>query len=89
VPTLIELGYEGMVVTSPYGLVAPAGLDPAVLAALHDGFKKALFDPAHLATLDRLDQPVEYLDSEAYARNMAETIDAEERRVTKLGLRAG
>ena len=78
-----------MVLTPPYGLVAPAALEPAVLAVLHDGFKKALFDPSHLATLDRLDQPVEYLDSEAYARNMAETIDAEERRVTKLGLRAG
>lgn len=89
VPTLLELGYAGMVVTSPYGLVAPAGLDPAILATLQEGFRKALFDPAHLATLDRLDQPVEYLDSAAYAKNMAETIDAEERRVEKLGLRGG
>lgn len=89
VPTLLELGYAGMVVTSPYGLVAPAGLDPAILGVLQDGFRKALFDPSHLATLDRLDQPVEYLDSAAYAKTMAETIDAEERRVTKLGLRAG
>ena len=28
VPTLLELGYQGMVVTSPYGLVAPAGARP-------------------------------------------------------------
>jgi tripartite-type tricarboxylate transporter receptor subunit TctC len=89
VPTLLELGYAGMVVTSPYGLVAPAGLDPAILAVLHDGFRRALYDPAHLAVLARLDQPVEYLDSAAYARNMAETIDFEEQRVTRLGLRSG
>ncbi|TCZ53955.1 tripartite tricarboxylate transporter substrate binding protein [Roseicella aquatilis] len=89
VPTLLELGYQGMVITSPYGLVAPAGLDPAILAALHDGFRKALFDPSHLAVLARLDQPVEYLDSAAYARFMAETIDLEEQRVERLGLKTG
>ncbi len=89
VPTLIELGYENMVVTSPYGLAAPAGLDPAVTRALHDGFKAALYDPAHLATLRRLDQPVEYLSSEDYARNMLETYEAERQRVERLGLRTG
>jgi tripartite-type tricarboxylate transporter receptor subunit TctC len=89
VPTLLELGYDGMVVTSPYGLVAPAGLDPAILAVLHEGFRKALFDPQHLATLDRLDQPVEYLNSADYAKNMLETIAMEERRVERLGLRQG
>ncbi|MBK1661298.1 Bug family tripartite tricarboxylate transporter substrate binding protein [Paracraurococcus ruber] len=89
VPTLLELGYQGMVVTSPYGLVAPAGLDRDVLAALHDGFRRALHDPSHLAVLERLDQPLEYLDSADYARVMAETIDMEEKRVERLGLRAG
>jgi tripartite-type tricarboxylate transporter receptor subunit TctC len=89
VPTLSEVGYPGLVVTSPYGLVGPAGMEPAVLAVLHEGFKKALFDPSHLAVLDRLDQTVEYLGPEDYARNMAETIDFEEKRVTRLGLRTG
>ncbi len=65
VPTLIELGYADMVVTSPYGLVAPPGLDPAIRRKLHDGFKAALFDPSHVAVLRRLDMPLEYLDSEA------------------------
>ena len=88
-PTLIELGYEGMAVTSPYGLVGPAGLDPAITRILHDGFRAALHDPAHLAVLKRLDQPLEYLDSAGYARNMAETIDMEEKRVERLGLKQG
>jgi tripartite-type tricarboxylate transporter receptor subunit TctC len=89
VPTLLELGYDGMVITSPYGLVGPLGLDPAILAILHEGFRKALHDPQHLAALDRLDQTLEYLNSADYARNMAETIDMEERRVARLGLRQG
>jgi tripartite-type tricarboxylate transporter receptor subunit TctC len=86
VPTLIELGYQDMVVTSPYGLVGPAGMDPAIVAALHEGFRKAMFDPAHLATLDRLDQPNEYLNSADYAAYMARTIDMEQARVKRLGL---
>ena len=89
VPTLVELGYQGMVVTSPYGLCGPAGMDPAVVRTLHDGMKQALFDPQHLATLKQLDQPVEYLDSAAYGRFMLETIEMEKRRVERLGLRTG
>ncbi len=89
VPTLLELGYQGMVVTSPYGIVGPAGMEPGLVAALHEGFKRAQFDPAHLATLDRLDQPNEYLNSADYARFMAETIDMEEARVKRLGLSSG
>jgi len=89
VPTLIELGYKDMVVTSPYGLCGPAGMDAAVVRTLHDGFKAALYDPAHLAVLKQLDQPLEYLSSADYARFMAETIAMERKRVERLGLRTG
>lgn len=89
VPTLIELGYADMVVTSPYGLVGPVGMEPAVTRALHDGFKAALYDPAHIATLRRLDQPLEYLNTEDYAANMLATYEAERQRVERLGLRTG
>jgi tripartite-type tricarboxylate transporter receptor subunit TctC len=64
-------------------------LPPQILTALHDGFKKALHDPAHIAMLERLFQPLEYLNSADYARNMAETIDMEEARVKRLGLSTG
>jgi tripartite-type tricarboxylate transporter receptor subunit TctC len=86
VPTLLELGYQGMVVTSPYGLVGPAGMEPGLVAILHEGFRKAQFDPAHLATLDRLDQPNEYLNTADYAAFMQRTINEEEARVKRLGL---
>lgn len=89
VPTLLELGYQGMVVTSPYGLVGPPGLPADILRTLHDGFRAALNDPAHVATLRRLDMPLEYLDSAAYGRFMLETFEQERQRVDRLGLRTG
>lgn len=87
VPTLIELGYPGMAVTSPYGLLGPLGMDPEIVARLHEGFRIALHDPAHVATLERLDMPIQYLDPAGYARFIARTTDEEEARVTRLGLR--
>jgi tripartite-type tricarboxylate transporter receptor subunit TctC len=88
VPTLRELGYD-MTVTSPYGLVGPLGMDAAIVARLHDGFRVALHDPAHVATLERLDMPLEYLNSADYGRFILETADYEERRVRRLGLAGG
>lgn len=87
VPTLLELGYQGMVVTSPYGLVGPAGMPAEIVRTLHDGFKAALEDPAHLAVLRRLDMPMEYLSSADYARNLLEVYEQERQRVERLGLR--
>lgn len=89
VPTLQELGYRGMVVTSPYGLVAPAGMDAGVVRALHDGFKAALDDATHMAALRRLDMPLEYLNSADYGRFILETSEQERQRVERLGLRSG
>jgi tripartite-type tricarboxylate transporter receptor subunit TctC len=89
VPTLIELGYQGMVVTSPYGLVGPAGMPPDIVRALHDGFKAALDDPTHIAALRRLDMPMEYLNSADYGRFIVQTYEEERQRVERLGLRSG
>ena len=38
VPTLKDLGYD-MVVTSPYGLSGPKGMDAGVVKVLHDALK--------------------------------------------------
>jgi len=89
VPTLGELGYRDMIVTSPYGVVGPLGMEPAVVRALHDGFRIALNDAAHVATLARLDMPLEYLNSDDYAGFIQRTADEEEARVRRLGLASG
>ena len=64
-PTLRELGYD-MVVTSPYGLAGPKGMDPGVVRVLHDACKAALLDPANAAVRAQFDMPLEYYDTEDY-----------------------
>ena len=67
VPTLRELGFD-IVAMSPYGLAGPRGLPPEVLAVLHDGFKKALFDPRFGNELAKYDQEIAYLGPEDYTQ---------------------
>jgi tripartite-type tricarboxylate transporter receptor subunit TctC len=87
-PTVTELGFP-LAATSPYGLTGPKGMAPAVVARLHDAFKLALFDPAHLAELDKYDQVPDYLGPEAYGRAMRQALAAEKRNVERLGLNKG
>lgn len=86
VPTLKELGL-GIVATSPYGLVGPAHMPPAIVQVLHDAFKAALFDPAHVAELTRYDQDVAYLGPEEYGRSMREIYAEEKRAAERMGAR--
>lgn len=87
-PTLKELGF-GVVATSPYGLVAPRGLPAPVLASLHEAFKAALLDPAHLAELAKYEQEAQYLGPEDYGRSLREAYAAEKRAVERMGLARG
>jgi len=87
VPTAKELGY-GVVSTSPYGLVGPKGMDPAVMKTLHDAFKKAIDDPKHLELLAQLSQDVWYLNSEDYAKWVRDTFGKEKALIDRLGLGA-
>jgi tripartite-type tricarboxylate transporter receptor subunit TctC len=87
VPTLLELGYQ-TVSDSPFGIGAPAGMDPALTKRLQDAFSKSLQDPAVIAVLDKYDQPVIYLDSAGYTKFARETFEAERETITSLGLQA-
>ena len=66
VPTAKELGFD-IVANSPYGLVGPKGMDPAVVKALHDAFKKAMDEPKHAEVMAQLNQDVWYRSGEEYA----------------------
>lgn len=87
VPTAREQGVD-IVSYSPYGFVAPKGLDPKVQKFLHDAFKKALDDPEHLKVLAQLDQVYWYKSSEEYAAWAAETFKAERATIERVGLLA-
>ena len=87
VPTAKELGY-GVVSQSPYGLVGPKGMDPAVVKTLHDAFKKAMDDPKHLEVLEQLNQDLWYRSGEDYAKWAAETYAKDKVLIERLGLAA-
>ncbi len=84
-PTAKELGID-IVSYSPYGLVAPKGMEPKIQKFLHDAFKKALDDPEHLKVLAQLDQVYWYKSSEEYAKWAAETFKAERSTIERVGL---
>ena len=86
VPTLRELGHPDAVYTSPYGIGAPAGVDPAIVRKLHDAFRAALFDPRHLQELARYEQEPDYLGTADYARFVQEVTARERLLLARLGL---
>jgi tripartite-type tricarboxylate transporter receptor subunit TctC len=86
VPTLRETGID-IVSASPYGLAGPKGMDAGVVRALHDAFKDALYDPTHLAVLERYDMPVMYKNSADYTAFARAQAKEEAEMVRKLGLK--
>ncbi len=87
-PTFRELGLDLIQIGSGgYGTVK--GLDPELTATIHAGLKQAMFDPAHLATIDRFDMQAVHMDTAAYtafAHRLHEQYGAVVRR---LGLKLG
>ena len=84
-PTLKELGYP-MVYDSPFGIAGPKGMDPKIVAKLHDAFKKALEDPAVIATLAKYDMVPNYKNTEDYKKFVVEVTDSERKVIETLGL---
>ena len=87
VPTAQELGY-GVVSTSPYGLVGPKGMDPAVAKALHDAFKRAMDDPKHVEVLAQLNQDPWYRSGDDYATWARDQFAKDKGLIDRLGLAA-
>lgn len=85
VPTLNELGYD-TISDSPFGIGGPKGMDPAVTRRLHDAFRKAIEDPAVLASFDKYDQSVIYMNTEDYTKFMREQYAKEKVIIERLGL---
>jgi len=85
-PTLKELGYD-MVVTSPYGISGPRGMDPEIVATLHAAFKAALDGASNTAVRGQFDMPEQYLNTADYTRFIAERAVYEKAMVERLGIR--
>jgi tripartite-type tricarboxylate transporter receptor subunit TctC len=85
VPTLQDLGYN-TVSDSPFGIGGPKGMDPALVTRLQDAFKRTIEDPAVVSVLEKLDQPVIYMDSAAYTKFAEQTFKEEKETIESLGL---
>jgi tripartite-type tricarboxylate transporter receptor subunit TctC len=85
VPTLQELGYP-FVIDSPFGIAGPKGMDPKVVAKLHDAFKKAVEDPEVLKILDRFEMVPNYKNSADYKLAVDEQIKLERALLGRIGL---
>ena len=86
VPTLKEQGID-IASISPYGLAGPKGMDPNVVRVLHDGFREALFDPSHIAVLDRYDMAPDYKNTADYVADVRRTMEEEGRLIRQLGIK--
>jgi tripartite-type tricarboxylate transporter receptor subunit TctC len=84
-PTLQELGFP-FVFDSPFGIAGPKGMDPKVVAKLHDAFKKAIDDPGVQATLAKYDMEVNYKNTADYVKAVKDVTDTERKVVESLGL---
>jgi tripartite-type tricarboxylate transporter receptor subunit TctC len=88
VPTFRELGWD-VLGESTYGIAGPRGMDPAVVETIHQAFRRAVHDPAHLAVLARFDMPVHYQAPEDFANDAIVQAEEARRVVQELGLRIG
>lgn len=84
-PTLKELGFP-FVLDSPFGIAGPKGMDPKIVARIHDAFKKAIDDPAVRVTLEKYDMVVNYKNSDEYRKAALDVIASERKIVDMLGL---
>jgi tripartite-type tricarboxylate transporter receptor subunit TctC len=85
VPTLKELGIP-IVQTSPWGLVAPKGTDPRIVARLHDSFKEAMEMPAFKEALAKFDMEPDYRNPADYRRFAIDSMKREKEILDVLGL---
>ncbi len=84
-PTLLDLGY-GMVVTSPYGIAGPKGMDPEIVEFLHRAFRGMQTSPRIQAFMAQNDLPDEYLGPADYTAFARERAAYEQRMVARLNL---
>jgi tripartite-type tricarboxylate transporter receptor subunit TctC len=85
IPTLQDLGYP-YVIDSPWGIAGPKGMDPKVVAKIHDAFKKALEEQPVIDSLARFDMVPNYKGTADYNAAVAEQIKLEEALLKRIGM---
>lgn len=86
IPTAKEQGFD-VNASSSYGIGGPKGMDPKIVKALHDTFRKGLDEPEFQKLLDRYDTVSSYMGTEDYTRWAREQYAIEKTVVEKFGLK--
>lgn len=84
-PTVKELGYD-IVQDSPYGIVGPKGMPPAVVKTLQTAFERAAKSPENIAMLKTLRQRLWFRSSENYTEWAEKNFEIERKLVQELHL---
>ena len=85
VPTLRELGIP-FDIDGPIGIAGPKGVEPKIVAILHDAFKKTLDDPKVQEVLAKLELVPAYKSGVDYKKALAETMETERMIMIELGI---
>lgn len=85
IPTLHELGYP-FTFDGSFGIAGPKGMDPKVVAKIHDAFKKALEEPAVIEALARYDMVPSYRNTADYKTSIVEWTKTQEAMLKRMGL---
>jgi tripartite-type tricarboxylate transporter receptor subunit TctC len=68
IPTSVEEGYPGVLMSSGRGIVGPKGIPEPILKKLQAVFKKAMETPEHLEKMDKAALAVKIMVGEEYGR---------------------
>jgi len=86
VPTLKDFGID-IVANAAYGLAGSKGMDPTIGAILHDALKKGMAEAPFIATVEKFNQKIFYLGSDAFHVFAMQQIEEQRRTVEELGLK--
>lgn len=70
VPTLKELGFDGVVSWSARGFAAPKGTDPAMIAVLTSAIERATKNPEHRKKMDEMGLQLDYQNQEGVYKSL-------------------
>ena len=84
VPTAKEQGYN-VTLASEVGIAGPKNMESRVVQRIHDGFKRAMDDPAHPALLDKFELAAWYRNSADFTAEMRRASEREKLLSERLG----
>ena len=70
IPTLKELGYDGVYSWSARGFAAPKGTDPAILAILSAAIEKATKNPEHMKKMAEMGLQLDYQNQDGIYKSL-------------------